>query len=181
MLWLMVVNDCQIPDSIESVQRWLMWQQRQRKSQMQLLSAIMSLCLLLRPVVSAWCHNSFADKYYLLLQMSTLSHRLVFYFSWVRMLFPVVPMALLLCTKPNRALVLLSVPVTCSLSCSLYLYLSLSPPFSPAEPPCISLLKLTIEAHGETCMFASGRGVKRGVENKEQDWQRDTTHLNACL
>lgn len=144
---------------------------------MQLLSATMSLCLLLRPVVSAWCHNSFVDKYYLLLQMSTLSHLLVFYFSWVRMLFLVVPMALLLCTKPNRALVLLSVPVTCSLS--IFTYLSL--PFSPTEPPCISLLKLTIEAHGETCMFASGRGVKRGVENKEQDWQRDTPHLNACL
>lgn len=136
---------------------------------MQLLSATMTLCLLFKPVVSAWCHNSFVDKYHLLLQMSTLPHLLFFYFSSVRILFPVVPMALLLCTEPNRAFVLLSEPVTCSLS------------FSLTQPPCISLLELTIEVHRETYMFASGTGVKRGVENKEQYWRRDTPHLNACL
>lgn len=95
-----------------------------------------------------------------------LPHLLFFYFSSVRILFPVVPMALLLCTEPNRAFVLLSVPVTCSLSCSLSLYLSLS--LTP--PPRISLLELTIEVQGETHVFASGRGVKRGAENKEQVW-----------
>lgn len=138
-------------------------------------SATMSLCLLFEPAVTAWCHYSFADKYYLLLQMSMWPCLLFFYFSSVRMLFPVVPMALLLCTKPNRACVLLSVPVTCSHSCSLFISLSLTP------PPCISLLELTIEVHRETYMYTSGRGVKRGAENKEQDLRRGSLHLNACL
>lgn len=90
-------------------------------------SATMRLCLLFKPVVSAWCHYSFVDKYYLLLHMSMWPHLLFFYFSSVRMLFPVVPMALLLCTKPNRACVILSVPVT---SLFLSLYLSLPHPTS---------------------------------------------------
>lgn len=106
-----------------------------------------------------------------------LPYLLFFHFSPVRILFLAVPMALLLCTEPNRAFVLLSVPVTCSLSCSLSLYLS--PYLTP--PPRISLLQLTIEVQGETHMFATGRGVRRGVENKKQVWQRDSPHLNACL
>lgn len=109
-------------------------------------------------------------------------HLLFFYFSSVRILFPVVPMALLLCTEPNRAFVLLSAPVTCSFSHSP----SLSPSLYLPLPPSLHLLvflffELTIEVQGETCVFATGRGVKRGAENKEQVCRRDSPHLNACL
>lgn len=146
-------------------------------TQTQLPSVTMSLCLFFKPVIPPWCHNSFVDDYYLL-QMSMLPHLLLFYLSSVRMLFPAVPTALLLCTGPKKAFVLLSVPVTCSPSCSLPFSLSLSLP----HPTSYHLFSGADNwSHGETCMFASGRGVKRGVENEEQDWRRGSLHLNACL
>jgi len=52
-------------------------------------------------------------------------------------------------------------------------------PLPPSPPSCISFLDLTIKV--QTCMFASGRGVKKGVENKEQVWRRVSLHLNACF
>lgn len=58
--------------------------------------------------------------------MSMLQHLLFCYFSSVRILFPTVPMALLLCAELNRAFVLLPVAVTCFLSLSLALPLPLS-------------------------------------------------------
>lgn len=54
--------------------------------------------------------------------------------------------------------------------------LLLSPP-----PPLPRISLLTIEVQRETYMFASGGGVRRGVENKEQFWRRDSLHLNVCL
>lgn len=102
--------------------------------------------------------------------MSALPQLLFFYFPGEGCCFPPVPMALLLrCTKPNRAPVPLSVPVTYSSSLLLcFLPRSPSPP-----PPSFSLHELTADVRGEGCMFASGRGVKkkkiRRAEHKEQD------------
>lgn len=154
---------------------WMQQQQQRNKKHTGWTSLSTSFCLLSKPLVQASHHNSFVDKHYSQ-WMSMLPHLLCFYFSFVRILFPAVPMALLLRIRPNRAFVLLSEPVTCSLS------LFLSPIHTHTPPPHISLLKLTIEVQGEIHMFASGRGVKRGEERRRNrsGWGV-SLHLNACL
>lgn len=143
--------------------------------QTQLPSATMSLCLLFKPVASTQHHNSFVDKCYLL-QMSMLPHLLFFYFSSVRILFLLSPWPCYSApSQTERSSFCQRLSPVLSLALSLFIALSLTP------PPRVSLLELTIEVQGETHMFASGRGVKRGAGNKEQVWRRDSLHLNACL
>lgn len=141
------------------------------------LPTTMTHCLGLLAVDSTWCRNSFVDKQYLQ-QMSMLPYLLFFPFPSVKLLF---------CNR-------LSWPSYCALNLterssfcqclspalSPVHSLSLYPPFPPTHTrSCISSLRLTIEVQGETHRLASGKGVKRGAENKKQVWQRYSLHLNA--
>lgn len=70
-------------------------------------------------------------------------------------------MALLLhCSEPTGASVLLSEPVTYSSP----LFLCFLPRSPSPPPPSLFLQELTAEVRGEGCMFASGRGVKKGEQ-----------------
>ena len=117
-----------------------------------------------------------------------LPHLFFFFFQFFllyEILFPIVPMVLLLFAEPNRAFVLLSAPVTCSLAGSLTLYLSLSlslplPP-SPHLPVFFSSQADNWSPGGDSHVCFGERCKKGGAETKEQVWRRDSPHLNACL
>lgn len=130
-----------------------MWRQRQRKSQTQLLSATMTLCLLFKPVASAWCHNSFVDKYHLLSIDVNVAPSFIFLFFFGKDVVPCCPHGPVTLHRAKQSV---RPFVGARHLFSLFLYLSLS--LSLTQPPCISLLELTIEVRRETYMFASGRG-----------------------
>lgn len=110
------------------------------------------------------------------------------HFSPTGLLFPAVPVALLLCAEPNGAFVLLSAPVTCSPPPPILYRPSLRGPTCV----CFSSLSLTMEVRwgvwggvvsGEW-VFAPGRGAdvkERGTGVGNETWAHPDASLGCLL